>query len=182
MNNSEESNGNNKTNINNDLNNLYNRYFANPKNIDQVYNKPKSRPYLAGGIIGGFIYDKNNAHMHDIEKAIQQVYYRLPSLSFPAFFDVKNLRPDLQKGRAQEIKEIYDAAKMILSDIDSLKNIDTKKRILYYFKTLVNATKGCEISKKISDLVITAEQRNHIIIPNIVNVMVAEKRKEFLTK
>lgn len=177
MNNS-ESDGNN---INIELNNLYNRYFANPKDIDKVYNQPRSKPYLAG-IIGGFIYDKNNTTMHNTEQVIQKVYYRLPSLSFPAFFDVNSMQPNLREGRKQEIAEIYDATKMMLSDIDKIKNTDTKKRILYYFKSLVKATKGCEISNAISVLVTNAEQRNNISVPNIVNKVLIEKQKENITR
>ena len=176
MNNS-ESDGNNNV----ELNNLYNRYFANPKDIDKVYNQPRSKPYLAG-IIGGFIYGKNNVVMHDREQAIQKVYYRLPSLSFPAFFDINSMRPNLREGRKQEIAEIYDAAKMMLSDIDKIKNTDTKKRILYYFKSLVNATRGCKISQDISVLIAMAEQRNNIVVPNIVNKVLIEKQKENITR
>ena len=158
MNNS-ESDGNNNNNI--ELNKLYNLYFANPKDIDKVYNHPRARPYLAG-IIGGFVYDKNNAALHNTEQVIQKVYYRLPSLSFPAFFDVNGMQPNLREGRKQEIAEIYDAVKMMLSDIDKIKSIDTKKRMLYYFKSLINATQGCDISKDVSVLVSMAERRNNI--------------------
>ena len=175
MNNSEPDGNSVNINTNIELNNLYNRYFANPKDIDKVYNQPKSRPYLAG-IIGGFIYDKNNAIMHYTEQVIQKVYYKLPSLSFPAFFDVNNMQPNLREGRRQEIKEIYDAAKMMLTDIDKIKSIDTKKRILYYFKTFVNATKGCKISQDVSMLISMAEQRNNIGVSNtIMDKMFAEK-------
>ena len=179
--NNTESDSNSITNkINTELNNLYSRYFANPKDIDKVYNQPRPKPYLAG-IIGGFIYDKNNIVMHNTEQVIQKVYYRLPSLSFPAFFDVNNMQPNLREGRKQEIKEIYDAAKMMLTDIDKIKSIDTKKRILYYFKTLANATKGCKISQDISVLIAMAEQRNNIgVSDTIMNKMIIEK--DFRTK
>ena len=175
MNNSESDGNSININTNIELNNLYNSYFAGPKDIDKVYNQPKSRPYLAG-IIGGFIYDKNNIVMHNTEQIIQKVYYRLPSLAFPAFFDVNNMQPNLREGRKQEIAEIYDAAKMMLTDIDKIKSIDTKKRILYYFKTLVNATRGCKISQDISVLISMAEQRNNIGVSNtIMDKMFAEK-------
>lgn len=182
MNNNKESDGNSITDKRNiELNDLYNRYFPYPENIDSVYNKPQDRPYISG-FIGGFIYDANNVYMHHIEKIIRQIYYRLPSLSFPGFFDVHSIRPDLKEGRKQEIKEIYDAAKMMLSDIDNIKNIDTKKRILYYFKTLAYATRGCEISKNISVLVANAERKNSINTSNIVGQIVNEHIKENLTK
>jgi len=180
MSNNSEPSDNNKENI--ELNNLYNRYFSNPRNIDQVYNQPANRPYLAGGVIGGFIYDKTNAHMHNIEKTIQQVYYRLPSLSFPAFFDVNHMRSDLQKGRVQEITEIYNAIKMMISDVDKIKSIDTKKRILYYCKTLAKATDGCDISKQISALISIVERKNNINTFNAKEAVMAEKQKECLAK
>ena len=175
MNNNISESNNNKRNV--DLEELYDRYFANPKEIDKVYNQPEDRPYLAGGIIGGFVFDKTNIPMHNIENIIQKVYYRLPCLSFPGFFDVDSIRPDLKESRKQEINEIYEATAMMLSDIDQIKNIDTKKRVLYYCKTLARATHGCEISNKISVLTTMAEQRNNIIISNRDKVL-AEKRKD----
>lgn len=180
MKNNSEQDGNNipdKTNV--ELNNLYNHYFMRPENIDAVYDNPEREPFYAG-FIGGFIYDTSNMNMHNIEAVIRKIYYRLPNLTLPAFFDVQQVRPDLIEGRKAEIAEMYSAADMILSDIDKITDVRTKKRILYYFKCVVNATRGCAFSEDISKLIALAIIRNNLAAPADNRILTVNNKRAIM--
>lgn len=177
-NNSEPDNNNtDKTNV--ELNNLYNHYFMRPEDIEAVYDKPERTPFYSG-VIGGFVYDKSNKNMHNIEAIIRNMYYRLPNLTLPDFFDIKHTRPDLIEGRKAEIAEMYSVADMILSDVDKITDVRTKKRILYYFKCVVNATRGCAFSEDISKLIALAIIRNNLAAPADNRILTVNNKRAIM--
>ena len=176
MNNNSEPDNNNTDKTNVELNNLYNHYFMRPEDIEAVYDKPERTPFYSG-VIGGFVYDKSNKNMHNIEAIIRNMYYRLPNLTLPDFFDIKHTRPDLIEDRKQEIAEMYSAADMILSDIDKITDVRTKKRILYYFKCVINATRGCDFSKDISNLTALAIIRNGLATSADSQILTANNKR-----
>ncbi len=169
--NNKESDSNN-TNL--ELNNLYAHYFMRPENINEVYDKPKGRPDYAG-FIGGFMYDAKNTCMYNKEVTIRSIYYSIPNLALSTFFDVQRMRPDLMESRKQEVAEILYASSVILSDVDKLKDVATKKRILYYFKQLAKETKDCEFSKDIAVLVAATAVKNNIATLQDIQIAVANK-------
>lgn len=161
MTNSESDGNNNKTsNVNVALNDMYNHYFVYPENIDAVCQKPSNQLHIK--FTSRFIFDKNNKDMYAKEETIRSIYYRLPNLRLAEFFNIKIIRPDLVAGRKAEIAEIRNTANMILSDVDKVKDVRTKKRMLYYFRCLANATKGCDFSNDIAILVAKAAVKNNL--------------------
>ncbi len=178
MNNNTESDGNNNTNNPTDLDSMYNLYFVYPEDIDAVYQKPDNKLHIK--FTSRFVFDKNDKDMYAKEQTIRSVYYRLPNLRLSEFFNTKNIRPDLLSGRKAEIAEIRGTVKMVLSDIDKVKDVNTKKRMLYYFKCLANATKGCDFSNDIAELVAIAAVRNNLA--SAADADMLNKKKDMATK
>lgn len=164
--------------INVELNNMYNLYFVYPEDIDAVYQTPDNRLHIK--FTSRFVFDKNDKDMYAKEQTIRNVYYRLPNLRLSEFFNTKKIRPDLLPGRKAEIAEIRGTAKMVLSDIDKVKDIHTKKRMLYYFRCLANATKGCAFSNDIAELVAVAAVRNNLA--SAADMDVLNKKKDMAPK
>ena len=173
-NNNSESDGNNKNNNTNDLNDIYNLYFVYPENIDAVYQNPDSTLHIK--FTSSFVFDKNNKDMYSKEQTIRTVYYRLPNLRLSEFFNINKIRPDLIPVRKQEIAEIRSTAKMILADIDKVKDVHTKKRMLYYFRCLANATKGCDFSNDIAKMVADAAIKNGLA--SVADMDILNKKKD----
>lgn len=174
--NNTESDSNNKINIK--LNNMYNLYFVYPEDIDAVYQKPDSRLHIK--FTSRFVFDKDDQDMYTKERNIRNVYYRLPNLRLSEFFNTTKIRPDLLPGRKAEIAEIHSMAKMVLSDIDKVKDIHTKKRMLYYFRCLANATRGCDFSNDIAELVAVAAVRNNLA--SVTDMDVLNKKRNMAQK
>ena len=164
--------------INTELNNMYNLYFVYPEDIDAVYQKPDNKLHIK--FTSRFVFDKNDKDMYAKEQTIRNVYYRLPNLRLSEFFNTKKIRPDLLSGRKAEIAEIRSTAKMVLSDIDKIKDVHTKKRILYYFRCLANATNGCDFSNDIANMVAVAAVRNNLA--SMADMDVLNKTKNVAAK
>ncbi|GEM_PF-5210997 len=188
------------SNVDTELDNLYNCYFSDPENIDEVYSKPDS--HMHAKFVHEMFYNKNNSIMHNKEQVIRSVYCRLPNLTLPAFFDIKdtganalNINSDVIQKRTEDIAEIYSAVRKILLDLDKIHSVKTKKRILYYFRCLAKTTQGCEFATKISRLIASTAVKNQIALPADFQFLptnqqffdssvgiIAEKRKECLSK
>ena len=134
---------------------IYSHYFRYPENIDALYFLPNIK--VGPGFNGRFVTKEDS--LYETEKIIREIVYRVSNLKC-SFFDMTDVRPDLLPGRKEEIEQIYNATNMMLNDVDEIKDIRTKKRVLYYFRGYANAISEYDFSKRLHELVALAARRN----------------------
>jgi len=163
-----------------DKENLYKQYFCYPKDIDSVYYIPGNTLHTA--LKGTFISNKDAGDIYFAEKCIRDITYRLPNLNLKTFFDLKNTRADIVDMQQEDINQIHQGIYNMLSDVDNIKDVQTKKRVLYYFRSLANMIENGDFADVVMELVARTAKRNKLATVSDLQFLIKDSHKQLSDK